>query len=107
MDGEIEELKDELQDLKSAISHYGARRISNLLVGKRFASVCPWCLGDKEPTEQWNEAYDIFHCFSCGEGGNLIKWTSRVLEVDFIGAVRALQIAMKAFNLHEKQTPNV
>ena len=76
-----EELIDEIRnsnDLVDIISQYVILKRS----GRNFFGLCPF---HKEKTPSFSVSPDkqIFHCFGCGAGGNVIHFISKIENVDF------------------------
>ena len=76
-----EELIDEIRnsnDIVDIISQYVILKRS----GRNFFGLCPF---HKEKTPSFSVSPDkqIFHCFGCGAGGNVIHFISKIENVDF------------------------
>ena len=76
-----EELIDEIRnsnDIVDIISQYVILKRS----GRNFFGLCPF---HKEKTPSFSVSPDkqIFHCFGCGAGGNVIHFVSKIENVDF------------------------
>ena len=76
-----EELIDDIKnsnDIVDIISQYVTLKRS----GRNFFGLCPF---HKEKTPSFSVSPDkqIFHCFGCGAGGNVIHFTSKIENVDF------------------------
>ena len=61
--------------------------IENLIQVNRGKALCPFH-NDRNPSMSVKEG--LFHCFSCQEGGDAIKFVMHVQKIDFIEAVRYL-----------------
>ncbi|MBM2841853.1 MAG: dnaG, partial [Bacteroidetes bacterium] len=57
--------------------------------GKNFVGLCPF---HQEKTPSFNVSPDkqMYYCFGCGNGGNVITFVSQLEKVSFIEAVRTL-----------------
>jgi DNA primase len=55
--------------------------------GKNLFGVCPFH-DEKTPSFSVSESKQIFHCFSCGRGGNVFKFLMDLENVSFPDAVR-------------------
>lgn len=75
----------ESNDIVDVISEYVALNKK----GKSYVGLCPF---HKEKTPSFSVSQDkqIFHCFGCGEGGNVITFMMKYHNIDFIEAVRRL-----------------
>ncbi len=72
-------------DITDIVSEYvKLKRAGNSLKG-----LCPF---HKEKTPSFSVAPDkqIFHCFGCGAGGNVINFIMRIENIDFIEAIKLL-----------------
>ncbi len=57
--------------------------------GNDFAACCPFH-NEKTPSFHINAAKQVYHCFGCGVGGNIITFVKGMMNTDYIGAVRWL-----------------
>ncbi len=57
--------------------------------GKLFWGLCPFHQ-EKSPSFKVDPATQLFHCFGCGEGGNVFTFIMKVERLDFPEAVGAL-----------------
>ena len=80
----LEELRSRL-NIVSVIS----RSVSLQRKGKTFWSCCPFHY-EKTPSFAVNEEEQIFHCFGCGEGGNVFNFVMKYENVSFTEAVKIL-----------------
>jgi hypothetical protein len=73
----IEDIKNS-NDIVDIISQYVILKRS----GRNFFGLCPF---HKEKTSSFSVSPDkqIFHCFGCGVGGNVIHFISKIENVDF------------------------
>ena len=76
-----EELIDDIKnsnDIVDIVSQYVTLKRS----GRNFFGLCPF---HKEKTPSFSVSPDkqIFHCFGCGAGGNVIHFISKIENVDF------------------------
>lgn len=57
--------------------------------GKNYVGLCPF---HKEKTPSFSVQQDkqIYHCFGCGEGGNVISFLMKYRNIGFVEAVRVL-----------------
>ncbi len=97
----IEEIKNKA-DIVQIISEYVALKKR----GQNYLGLCPFH-SEKTPSFIVSDQKKIFHCFGCGEGGNVISFIMRRENVDFLEAVEILagKIGM-AINLPKSTAPN-
>ena len=57
--------------------------------GKNFMGLCPFH-ADKKPSFTVSEDKQIFHCFGCGQGGNVFTFLMQYNNLSFPEAVRFL-----------------
>lgn len=83
-EGEIEELKSHC-DIKEIVSGY----INLKKAGKNFNGLCPFHK-EKTPSFTVDTRKQLFHCFGCGEGGDVISFIEKIENLDFIEAAELL-----------------
>ena len=57
--------------------------------GANFWACCPFH-HEKTPSFSVNEADQFYHCFGCGESGDVIKFVKEMENIDFMDAVKLL-----------------
>lgn len=80
----IEEIKSRC-DIASIISGY----INIKPSGSNYKGLCPFH-GEKTPSFYINTSKQIYKCFGCGEGGDVINFIMKIENLDFIDAVKLL-----------------
>jgi len=58
-------------------------------IGKNFKALCPFHI-EKTPSFIVSEDKQIYHCFGCGEGGNMFNFTMKHLNMKFPEAAEFL-----------------
>ncbi len=72
-------------DIVSTISKY----VPLNKKGKTYWGCCPFHF-EKTPSFAVNEVEQFYHCFGCGESGDVIKFVQKIESLDFMGAVKQL-----------------
>jgi len=57
--------------------------------GKNYKGLCPFH-SEKTPSFMVNGEKQIFHCFGCGEGGNVFTFLMKIKNLTFPEAVEEL-----------------
>ncbi|MDP6568421.1 MAG: CHC2 zinc finger domain-containing protein, partial [Candidatus Marinimicrobia bacterium] len=57
--------------------------------GRNFFGLCPFH-AEKTPSFSVAPEKQIFHCFGCGKGGNVISFVMEYEKIEFVDAVRQL-----------------
>ncbi len=81
---EIEEVRTRT-DLVDVISRYVSLRPS----GKNFVALCPFH-PDKSPSMTVSAEKGFFHCFGCGESGDVFQFVQKIEKLEFGDALRRL-----------------
>ena len=81
----IDEIIDR-NDITDVISEYSKVK----RVGNRFTALCPLHNDKKSPSLSISPEKQLFHCFGCGAGGNVIHFIQEAEHLDFMDAVRYL-----------------
>lgn len=83
-----DELIDEIRnsnDIVDIISQYVVLKRS----GRNFFGLCPFHK-EKSPSFSVSPDKQIFHCFGCGAGGNVIHFVSKIENLDFRQTIESL-----------------
>ena len=80
----LEEIRNRC-DLVDIISEYVPLKPA----GKGFKALCPFH-EEKTPSFMVSPEKQLFHCFGCGEGGNVFNFVMKFEKVDFFEAVKML-----------------
>lgn len=97
----IEDIKAS-SDITNIISSY----ISVKSAGTNYKALCPFHR-EKTPSFMINPQKQIYKCFGCGEGGNVINFVMKIENIDFIEAVKLLaqraNIPLQDMNMTDKE----
>ncbi|UUD37174.1 DNA primase [Mycoplasmopsis equigenitalium] len=80
----IQEIKD-----KNNIVEVVSENISLSKSGSNYLGICPFH-DDSKPSLSINEAKQIFKCFACNTGGNVIKFVELYDKISFVAALKKL-----------------
>lgn len=87
-----------MNDMKEIIEEIKARcDIANVIgdyikiqpSGQNYKALCPFHV-EKTPSFHISTAKQVYKCFGCGEGGDVINFVMKMENLDFIDAVRML-----------------
>lgn len=81
----IDEVIDK-NDIADVISKYTKLK----RVGNRFAALCPLHNDKKSPSLSISPDKQMFYCFGCGAGGNIIHFIMAAEHLDFMDALKYL-----------------
>lgn len=82
----IEEIKNRL-DIVDLVSEY----LTLKKAGRNFIGLCPFHQ-EKTPSFTVNRDKQIFYCFGCGEGGNVITFLMKIADKTFPEAIKDLAV---------------
>ena len=83
-----DEIIDEIvnaNDIVDVISQYVALKRS----GRNFFGLCPFHR-ENSPSFSVSPDKQIFHCFGCGVGGNVIHFISKIEGINFVETLQQL-----------------
>lgn len=82
---------DVVQDVKNAadIVEIIGESVSLKKTGINYKGLCPFH-SEKTPSFTVNQARRSFHCFGCGEGGDVIAFIMRSFSLNFVDALKQL-----------------
>jgi DNA primase len=82
---------DKIADVRNAanIADVISQYVALKLAGKNFLGLCPFH-AEKTPSFTVSEEKQIFHCFGCGQGGNVFTFVMLYHNLSFPEAVRFL-----------------
>ncbi len=83
-EGEINELKSRA-DIQNIVSGYVNLKKS----GKNYLGLCPFHK-EKTPSFSVDTRKQLYHCFGCGQGGDVISFIEKIENIDFIEAAEFL-----------------
>lgn len=79
---------DELRERLSIVDVVG-KRVPLTKKGQNFWGCCPFH-NEKTPSFSVNEERGRYHCFGCGEDGDIISFTMKSNNMDFMAAIKEL-----------------
>jgi DNA primase len=85
----MNDIKDIIEEIKSRCDI--ANVISSYIKpsGANYKGLCPFH-GEKTPSFYINTSKQIYKCFGCGEGGDVINFVMKIENLDFMDAVKLL-----------------
>lgn len=99
MAGQIDEIKARI-DVVDLISEY----IKMKQAGTNWRALCPFH-NEKSPSFMASRDKQIWHCFGCGEGGDIFTFVEKMEGVEFVESLKIL--AQKAGVKLENQDPKL
>ena len=72
-------------DIVEVISQYVALKRT----GSNFVGICPFH-NEKTPSFSVSPSKQIYHCFGCGEGGDVISFKMKINNLSFTEAIKSL-----------------
>lgn len=100
VDSDIDRLRDSA-DVVEIVSGYTTLKKSGT---HRFVGLCPFH-SEKTPSFQVDTAKSLFHCFGCGEGGNIYQFIQKAENLPFPEAVEWLARKTNFTLQYEEQRP--
>ena len=83
-----EEIKERIKDRADIVQVIG-ENVDLKKSGTRFLGLCPFH-GEKTPSFSVDPARQFFHCFGCGESGDVFSYMMKYHNLDFPGALKEL-----------------
>ena len=80
----IREVADK-NDIRDVVANY----VNLKKAGSSYVGLCPFH-NEKTPSFSVSPQKGIFHCFGCGEGGNVIHFLMKIENIPFVEAVEKL-----------------
>jgi DNA primase len=83
-----DELIDEIRSANDIVEII-SERIPTKRAGRNYKALCPFHQ-EKTPSFNVNPERQIYHCFGCGAGGNVITFLMEYEKIGFLDAIREL-----------------
>ncbi len=83
-----EEIKERIKDRADIVQVIG-ENVDLKKSGTRFLGLCPFH-GEKTPSFSVDPTRQFFHCFGCGESGDVFSYMMKYHNLDFPGALKEL-----------------
>ena len=97
----IEEVKQN-NEIVAVISEY----VNLKEKGRSFLGLCPFH-GEKTPSFTVSREKQLFHCFGCSAGGDVINFIMRIENLNFPQALRLLAERVNITLPHEQLSPTL
>jgi len=84
--------KEDISRVRSAVSiidYLDKQGVSFKQSGINYSALCP-LHSERSPSFHVNSAANTFHCFGCGEGGDIINLVQQMEGLSFVGALQFL-----------------
>lgn len=81
--------KDDYTDIKNALGMQQVARYYGCMIDRKGNCICPFH-NDKHPSMKIYPHNKGYYCFSCGNGGDVIKFVARLYGMDNESAARKL-----------------
>lgn len=83
--------EEEIREIKKRVNieEIASQYLKLKKSGKNLRSTCPFHQ-DSNPSFTISPEKNLFHCFGCGEGGDIFKFLMKIENIDFPEAVRRL-----------------
>lgn len=87
----MSDIKDIIEEVKSRcdIAHVISQYMSIKQSGSNFKGLCPFH-GEKTPSFYISTSKQMYKCFGCGEGGDVIKFVMSMENLEFMDALKLL-----------------
>ena len=103
--------KERIDSIKNTVDLVGVVKSKSIRLkknGKGYMGLCPFH-DDKAPSLSVNPQTNLWQCFGCGKGGDVIRFVELFDQVDFREAVRRLEgniIKKTTVKPNQPATPN-
>jgi DNA primase catalytic core len=105
VEGFLEEFeKDEIKGRVDITALFGSFGVTLTAKGKGFVAKCPWH-EDREPSLSVDREKGLYHCFGCGESGDVVSLVQKFRGVGFREALEYLKGHTGFTPVNGKRTP--
>src|ERR687889_1998598 len=81
--------KERVRDAIDFVELVGARTELRKSGARRYSGLCPFH-DERTPSFGIDPVEKLYHCFGCGEGGDVFKFVMETEGLDFAGALESL-----------------
>ena len=81
--------EDKINEIRNGVNlvHYISQFVQLKKAGQNFKGLCPFHT-EKTPSFVVSPAKQIYHCFGCGKGGNVLTFIKEYEKLPFLEAVK-------------------
>ena len=91
-------------DASNIVDVVGQRTSLRKASGTRFMGRCPFH-DERSPSFSVNADLNLYHCFGCGKGGDVVTFVRETEGLDFVGAIEWLAERFRIELEYEESSP--